>query len=196
MSVVRGRPPGLGRGIIGSIRRYWSSLSAWPAPKSPTNTRSAGLHILVSRKDRSSSPTATSGGGAHFTRSQPPFQNGLLSCFQPAKYAAMTDQIERLPEVFALTGLVTFLPSRSPAEAWQADPTGGRLPRPCPTQGHHEPHDKRWPLKPDLGRAFLGVGEHVHQEEECDQGQAYEQPSAAQWSRRQLRRCRPTHRFA
>ena len=64
MSVVRGRPPGLGRGIIGSIRRYWSSLSAWPAPKSPTNTRSAGLHILVSRKDRSSSPTATSGGGA------------------------------------------------------------------------------------------------------------------------------------
>src|SRR6478672_8599447 len=78
MSVVRGRPPGLGRGIIGSIRRYWSSLSAWPAPKSPTNTRSAGLHILVSRKDRSSSPTATSGGGAHFTRSQPPFQNGLL----------------------------------------------------------------------------------------------------------------------
>src|SRR6478609_6165341 len=78
MSVVRGRPPGLGRGIIGSIRRYWSSLSAWPAPKPPTNTRSAGLHILVSRKDRSSSPTATSGGGAHFTRSQPPFQNGLL----------------------------------------------------------------------------------------------------------------------
>src|SRR6476620_4832483 len=77
MSVVRSRPPGLGRGIIGSIRRYWSSLSAWPAPKSPTNTRSAGLHILVSRKDRSSSPTATSGGGAHFTRSQPPFQNGL-----------------------------------------------------------------------------------------------------------------------
>src|SRR6476619_8140143 len=78
MSGVRGRPPGLGRGIIGAIRRYWSSLSAWPAPKSPTNTRSAGLRILVSRKDRSSSPTATSGGGAHFTRSQPPFQNGLL----------------------------------------------------------------------------------------------------------------------
>ena len=83
MSVVRGRPPGLGRGIIGSIRRYWSSLSAWPAPKSPTNTRSAGLHILVSRKDRSSSPTATSGGGAHFTRSQPPFQNGLLGGRRP-----------------------------------------------------------------------------------------------------------------
>src|SRR6476646_9217814 len=81
MSVVRGRPPGLGRGIIGSIRRYWSSLSAWPAPKSPTNTRSAGLHILVSRKDRSSSPTATSGGGAHFTRSQPPLSKRAVSGF-------------------------------------------------------------------------------------------------------------------
>src|SRR5215217_4286038 len=37
MSVVRGRPPGLAGGMSGSIRRGWSSLSAWPDPKSPTS---------------------------------------------------------------------------------------------------------------------------------------------------------------
>src|SRR3954454_2906162 len=36
MSVVRGRPPGLAGGIRGASRAYCSSLSACPAPKSPT----------------------------------------------------------------------------------------------------------------------------------------------------------------
>jgi hypothetical protein len=45
MSVERGRPPGFGGGMSGSIRRYWSSLSACPEPKSPTSARSSGVHI-------------------------------------------------------------------------------------------------------------------------------------------------------
>src|SRR5215217_4109777 len=48
MSVVRGRPPGLAGGMNGSSSRYWSSLSAWPEPKSPTRTRSAAVHIMAS----------------------------------------------------------------------------------------------------------------------------------------------------
>src|SRR5215217_3365690 len=32
----------------GSSSRYWSSLSAWPEPKSPTRTRSAAVHIMAS----------------------------------------------------------------------------------------------------------------------------------------------------
>src|SRR5215207_287727 len=52
MSVVRGRPPGLAGGMSGSIKRYWSSLRAWPDPKSPTQVRSAGVHIVASRQGR------------------------------------------------------------------------------------------------------------------------------------------------
>src|SRR5512134_4148244 len=45
MSVVRGRPPAFAGGMSGSIKRYWSSLSACPEPKSPTSARSSGVHI-------------------------------------------------------------------------------------------------------------------------------------------------------
>src|SRR3954471_19829474 len=45
MSVVRGRPPGLAGGIRGASRAYCSSLSACPAPKSPTKTRLSAVHI-------------------------------------------------------------------------------------------------------------------------------------------------------
>ena len=51
MSVVRGRPPGLAGGISGSNRRNWSSVSAWPEPKSPTSARSAGVHMAVSKQE-------------------------------------------------------------------------------------------------------------------------------------------------
>ena len=49
MSVVRGRPPGLGGGISGASRRNWSSLSAFPAPTSPTKARLSAVHIATSR---------------------------------------------------------------------------------------------------------------------------------------------------
>src|SRR3954453_18545544 len=45
MSVVRGRPPGLAGGIRGASTAYCSSLSACPAPKSPTKTRLSAVHI-------------------------------------------------------------------------------------------------------------------------------------------------------
>src|SRR4051812_12715838 len=45
MSVVRGRPPGLAGGIRGASRAYCSSLSACPAPKSPTKARFSAVHI-------------------------------------------------------------------------------------------------------------------------------------------------------
>src|SRR5215212_10090519 len=51
MSVVRGRPPGLAGGMNGSSSRYWSSLSAWPDPKSPTSTRSSSVHIEASQPE-------------------------------------------------------------------------------------------------------------------------------------------------
>src|SRR3954469_10388669 len=44
MSVVRGRPPGLAGGIRGASRAYCSSLSACPAPKSPTKARFSAVH--------------------------------------------------------------------------------------------------------------------------------------------------------
>src|SRR5215208_6260820 len=49
MSVLRGRPPGLAGGISGSSSRNCSSVRAWPAPKSPTSARSAGVHMTVSQ---------------------------------------------------------------------------------------------------------------------------------------------------
>src|SRR3954470_10231255 len=45
MSVVRGRPPGLAGGIRGASRAYCSSLSACPAPKSPTKARLSAVHM-------------------------------------------------------------------------------------------------------------------------------------------------------
>src|SRR3982750_4893917 len=45
MSVVRGRPPGLAGGIIGTSRAYCSSLRACPAPKSPTKARLSAVHM-------------------------------------------------------------------------------------------------------------------------------------------------------
>src|SRR5215207_5312713 len=63
MSVVRGRPPGLAGGMNGSSSRYWSSLSAWPDPKSPTSTRSSSVHIEASQPEsppRTPSPQSPS----------------------------------------------------------------------------------------------------------------------------------------
>src|SRR3954470_8242652 len=77
MFVVRGRPPGLAGGMSGASRRNWSSVSAWPEPKSPTSARSAGVHTAVSTQE-------TTYNAAQQTRispsSQPPhpFANGLL----------------------------------------------------------------------------------------------------------------------
>src|SRR4051795_4304186 len=45
MSVVRGRPPGLAGGIRGASRAYCSSLSACPAPTSPTKARFSAVHM-------------------------------------------------------------------------------------------------------------------------------------------------------
>src|ERR1044071_605378 len=45
MSVVRGRPPGLAGGIRGASMAYCSSLSACPAPKSPTKARLCAVHM-------------------------------------------------------------------------------------------------------------------------------------------------------
>src|SRR3954468_5549218 len=45
MSVVRGRPPGLAGGIRGASTAYCSSLSACPAPKSPTKARFSAVHM-------------------------------------------------------------------------------------------------------------------------------------------------------
>src|ERR687890_343178 len=45
MSVVRGQPPGLAGGIRGASMAYCSSLSACPAPKSPTKARLSAVHM-------------------------------------------------------------------------------------------------------------------------------------------------------
>src|SRR3954467_7592607 len=45
MAVGRGRPPGLAAGIRGASTAYCSSLSACPAPKSPTKTRLSAVHM-------------------------------------------------------------------------------------------------------------------------------------------------------
>src|SRR5689334_6423675 len=93
MSVVRGRPPGLAGGMSGSIKRYWSSLRAWPDPKSPTQVRSAGVHIVASRQGKvPGAPSARHSSPVKLTST--PFQNGLLAAGQGYKAA-------RIP---ALTG--------------------------------------------------------------------------------------------
>src|SRR5829696_4703090 len=69
MSVVRGRPPGLAGGMSGSNRRNWSSVSAWPEPKSPTSARSAGVHMAVSRRKPPATPPQGPGSAR---RTKPP----------------------------------------------------------------------------------------------------------------------------
>src|SRR5215213_3100737 len=61
MSVERGRPPGLAGGISGSSNRNWSSVRAWPEPKSPANARSSGVHMAGSRQEtaRNAAPGPT-----------------------------------------------------------------------------------------------------------------------------------------
>src|SRR6185369_7989856 len=85
MSVVRGRPPGLAGGMSGSIKRYWSSLRAWPDPKSPTQVRSAGVHIVASRQGKvPGAPSARHSSPVKLTST--PFQNGLsAACATPAR---------------------------------------------------------------------------------------------------------------
>jgi hypothetical protein len=45
MSVVRGRPSDLAGRVSGASRAYYSSLRAWPAPKSPTRARLSTVHM-------------------------------------------------------------------------------------------------------------------------------------------------------
>src|ERR1044071_538860 len=69
MSVVRGRPPGLAGGIKGASRADCSSLSACPAPKSPTKARLSAVHMaclqegllpsMNLRHDHSASPSVS-----------------------------------------------------------------------------------------------------------------------------------------
>src|SRR4051812_7471891 len=81
MSVLRGRPPGLASGISGSSRRNWSSVRAWPEPKSPTSARSARVHMATPKQE-------TARNAAREARISPsdrcphPFANGVL--YQPA----------------------------------------------------------------------------------------------------------------
>src|SRR5215207_4723622 len=77
MSVVRGRPPGLAGGMNGSSSRYWSSLSAWPDPKSPTSTRSSSVHIEASQPE--SPPERRHHNRPALVKpTSTPFQNRLL----------------------------------------------------------------------------------------------------------------------
>src|SRR5215204_3706278 len=78
MSVVRGRPPGLAGGMNGSSSRYWSSLSAWPDPKSPTSTRSSSVHIEASQPE--SPPERRHHNRPALVKpTSTPFQNRLLA---------------------------------------------------------------------------------------------------------------------
>src|SRR5512144_3229805 len=95
MSVVRGRPPGFGGGISGSRRRNWSSLRAWPLPKSPTRARSSGVHIGdLHQRD---GPLQTAVAPLPITGDQPaprPCQTGSESR-AGAKEAAVSEEVER-----------------------------------------------------------------------------------------------------
>src|SRR5215208_5295282 len=42
--------------MSGSNRRNWSSVRAWPEPKSPTSARSAGVHRAVSKRKPPATP--------------------------------------------------------------------------------------------------------------------------------------------
>src|ERR1051325_2111626 len=77
MSVVRGRPPRLAGGISGSNRLNWSSVSAWPEPKSPTSARSAGVHMAVSKQETAYN-AAQRARISPSNQSSHPFANGHL----------------------------------------------------------------------------------------------------------------------
>src|SRR5215218_4921380 len=80
MSVVRGRPPGLAGGIIGTSRAYCSSLRACPAPKSPTSARLSAVHMACLREGLLSSRTAGTAAPSHARLGSATFSNGLLVC--------------------------------------------------------------------------------------------------------------------
>src|SRR5215217_5447820 len=81
MSVVRGRPPGLAGGMNSSSSRYWSSLSAWPDPKSPTSTRSSSVHIEASQPE--SPPERRHHNRPALVKpTSTPFQNRLLEIYK------------------------------------------------------------------------------------------------------------------
>src|SRR3954462_2897256 len=84
MSVVRGRPPGLAGGIIGTSRAYCSSLRACPAPKSPTKARLCAVHTVHLQEGSllPEPPTSPAGASAHPSRTE--LSNGLilLPCHQ------------------------------------------------------------------------------------------------------------------
>ena len=73
--VVRGRPQGCGR----DQRLDQAKLvirQCWPEPKSPTNTRSAGAHMMVSRQKTSCNAIRTPAISTSF-QARHPLSNGL-----------------------------------------------------------------------------------------------------------------------
>src|SRR6476660_1480978 len=61
--------------MSGSSRRNWSSVSAWPEPKSPTSARSAGVHMALSKQETTCN-AAQQAGSARQTRPLTPSQTG------------------------------------------------------------------------------------------------------------------------
>src|SRR3954462_823647 len=78
MPVVRGRPPGLAGGIIGTSRAYCSSLRACPAPTSPTKARLSAVHMTCLQQGCPllNADPASACPSAHPSRIG--FSNGLL----------------------------------------------------------------------------------------------------------------------
>src|SRR5215218_7410858 len=91
MSVVRGRPPGLAGGMSGSNSRNWSSVSAWPDPKSPTSARSAGVHMAVSRQETACN-AATGAAISPSNQAGHPFQTGCEGGKAFKAHIAATDR--------------------------------------------------------------------------------------------------------
>src|SRR3954452_1144789 len=103
MFVVRGRPPGLAGGMSGSSRRNWSSVSAWPEPKSPTSARSEGVHIAVSKQE-------TTGNASQSFRISPsnqphhPFANGLLEKALGPDHPNVAESLNNLAGLYLAQG--------------------------------------------------------------------------------------------
>src|SRR3954454_11591408 len=99
MSVVRGRPPGLAGGIRGTSRAYCSSLSACPAPKSPTKARFSAVHMAclqegllpsLNRRHDHSASSSVSTARASQTASEPDPCSGLCDADVLALLQRMT----------------------------------------------------------------------------------------------------------